>query len=59
MQETKPQPFELKNELLYQERYVRDMVKLTEKQPAINSIYEQWLQFTMRVIRICEKRNRF
>lgn len=59
MIETKPQPFELKNELQYQERYIRDMVKATEKTPSVNAIYEQWLQFTIRIIRICEKRNRF
>lgn len=53
------QPLALKSELQYQRRYIGDMVKATEKQPGINAIYTQWLQFINRTIEICEKRNRY
>lgn len=59
MPNEKIEPFALKNELMYQERYVRDMVKQTARTPSINAIYEQWLQFIIAITRICEKRNRF
>lgn len=57
MEEKKP--LALKNELLYQERKLRDTIKVLGKNPAVCAIYEEWLQFVLSLIKICEKRNRF
>lgn len=52
-------PLELKTELMYQKRYVEDILKTIPKESVHYPVYEKWLQHVNRLIDICVKRNRF